>query len=150
MFPLIGALATFAGSTATFALIDLLISLLGRRGGRQAVGTLARKAMGKPIGTTAGGAIANNPSMARRFVKKAATRGAKLGAGFGGIEVALEALGHRGGGAGPDALSELTRARAFLNPTRVAGGADELENMLALLMQQQGGRPAAGVGLPFS
>jgi hypothetical protein len=149
MFPLIGALATFAGSTAAFTLIDLLISLLGRRGGRQAVGTLARKAMGKPFGTTAGGAIANNPSMARRFVKKAATRGAKLGAGFGGIEVALEALG-RGAETHPDALAELTRSRAFLNPTRVAGGADELENMLALLMQQQGGQPAMGAGLPFS
>lgn len=78
------ALAGAAIAAGIGGLGDLLFNLLARKGGRKATSSVVKQLLGKQ---------AANPTQARRFVGRAGRGAAKFGGVFGGIELALQAIG---------------------------------------------------------
>lgn len=77
------ALAGAAISAGGFALLDLIINLLGRKGGRRATSQVVQQLLGKGAASTP----------ARLRVGQAGKRAATFGAGFGALDLALQSIG---------------------------------------------------------
>ena len=116
------ALPALAGAAVTAGLAgigDLLFNLLARKGGRKATSSVVRQLLGKQ---------AANPTQSRRFVGRAGRGAAKFGGVFGGIELALQAIG------GPEEQNALASQHNLPTVGKENQLDEQLEQLLAFLL----------------
>lgn len=81
-------------------MLDLILNVLSRKGGRKATSSVVRQLLGKQ---------AANPSLSRGFLRRAGKRSATIGGVFGGLDLLGSSLGE------PEEQNAL--AAAFANQT---------------------------------
>ena len=132
-FAALGGLAFNA--TLQSAIIGLITALL-RKGGRKAIGQVAKTGFDKIL-NRAGAGISN---LSVKRLQQAGRTGVQLGAGIAGFDFLTERLFDAAGG-GEEQFSGLSNL-AGLRPTQVAGAGggfeeQDLTEILELLLQQQ-------------